>query len=294
MSVHQKTHTRYALITPARNEGRYIEKTIQSVIRQKVQPIRWVIISDGSTDDTDDIVKRYSRDYPFIILLRVEQEKDRNFGSKVQAIHAGMRFLEQIDYDFLGFLDADISFSEDYFEKLFVEFESDVQLGLAGGTIYDKMEDGFREQVAALSSVAGAVQTFRKECYEQIGGYVPIKSGGIDTVAEVMARMHGWKTRSFPYLKVLHYRPTGTQGTSNLLCVRFKQGKSDYLLGYHPIFYMAMLIRRFYEKPYIIGSMCRLSGFIHAWVTSGRKSVPDEFIHFLRREQIKRLITLKI
>ena len=284
----------YVLVTPARNEGQYIQRTIESVITQSIPPLRWVIVSDGSTDNTEEIVQMYSAIYPFIILKRVDADKDRNFGSKVSAIRAGMEDLHHVDYNYLGFLDADISFKEDYFEKILTEFNKEPRLGLAGGTIYDKMEEGFIEQVAALSSVAGAVQTFRRECYEDIGGYLPIKSGGIDTVAEVMARMRGWKTRSFPNLKVLHFRPTGTQGVRSLFRVRFKQGRSDYCLGYHPVFYFAMLIRRFREKPYFLGSLCRLGGFIHAWFTTKKKSVPDEFIHFLRREQIRRLLTLNV
>jgi poly-beta-1,6-N-acetyl-D-glucosamine synthase len=290
----KRDYPRYVLITPARNEDKHIRKTIESVASQSVLPDRWIIISDGSTDKTEEIVREFESVYPFITLHCTKADGERNFGSKVRAIKSGIELLGGEEYEYLGFLDADISFDFNYFAKIIGEFEKDQTLGLAGGIILDKTADGFIEQVASLSSVAGAVQMFRRRCYEEIGGYRPVKSGGIDTVAEVMARMHGWTTRSFPELKILHYRPTGSQGARNLLSVRFKQGKSDFCLGYHPVFYLCMLLKRFREKPYVIGSLCRLIGYAYARITVGKFSVPDEFVKFLRQEQMRRLVPLNV
>jgi poly-beta-1,6-N-acetyl-D-glucosamine synthase len=290
----KRDRARYVLITPARNEDKHIRKTIESVISQSLLPERWIIISDGSTDKTEEIVKEYADAYPFMTLVCAKADEERNFGSKVNAIKSGMDILQGEAYEYLGFLDADISFEPNYFKLIIEEFVRDSDLGLAGGIILDKTAEGFIEQVASLSSVAGAVQMFRRNCYEEIGGYQPVKSGGIDTVAEVMARMKGWTTRSFPELKVLHYRPTGSQGARNFLSVRFKQGKSDFCLGYHPVFYFCMLLKRFKEKPYVVGSLFRLLGYAYARITVGEFSVPDEFVKFFRREQMQRLIPINL
>jgi len=284
-------NTTYVLITAARNEESYIEKTIQSVISQTMLPEKWVIVSDGSTDSTDEIVKHYEVKYDFIELLHRETGTNRDFGSKVYAISSGVSRLFDIAYDFIGNLDADISFEPDYYGKVIEKFKSNPILGIAGGAIFDKYKKGFQKQFASSGSVGGPIQMFRRQCFEDIGGFIPLIMGGEDAVAEAMARMHGWEVKSFSDNKVLHHRLTGT-AKGDILIARFRQGIMEYSNGYHPIFEIVRCVARIIEKPYLFGSLFRISGYLFAALKRDQRVVPDNVVKFLRREQIQRLCNL--
>ena len=281
-------NTTYILITAARNEEAYIEETIKCVISQTILPEKWVIVSDGSKDRTDDIVKRYEDNYDFIQLLHVDSNCNRNFASKVGAIRTGAEQLKGIEYSFIGNLDADISPELDYYERILARFEGNPKLGIAGGIVYDKDKNSFRKQFASANSVAGAIQMFRRECYEEIGGLTPLDVGGEDAIAEVKARMRGWQTRSFSDLKVLHHRRAGT-AFRNILSARFNGGIIQYSLGYHWLFALAYAFYRIVEKPYLLGSIAILCGFCWANLQKRKRSVSDEFVKYLRQEQLYRL-----
>ena len=279
----------YVLITAARNEASYIENTLWSVVSQKLRPLKWVIVSDGSGDGTDSIIEKYSAKHSFIQLLKLNRHGDRNFGNKARALNKGIVLLKDINYTHIGNLDADISFQEYYFEYLLAKLDEDKSLGLVGGSIYDYYNNRFHKVIHYLNSVGGPVQLFRKECFKDIGGYVPIDTGGIDFVAGVSARMRGWKVRTFPELKVLHYRRQGTAG-HNILFARFRDGSKEYLLGHHFLFQFAKCIRRVTEWPYVASSACRLYGYIYAALfMKSNYCVSDEFIRYLRWEQLQRL-----
>jgi len=278
----------YVLVTPARNEQAFIEKTLQSVTRQTVLPRKWIIVSDGSTDRTDDIVSRYAAEHAFIQLVRTSGEVKRNFSSKVYAFNAGYARLQGVDYDFIGMLDADVSFSPDYYENILKEFNRNEQLGLAGGIRYDLCNGKFVRVLCAKNSVGGPFQLFRRQCFEAIGGFTPIKIGGEDAVAEIMARMHGWRVESFPEFKVFHYRRTGT-ATQGALRVQFQNGERCYLLGYHPLFHLAKSIFRIKERPRFFGSLWLLAGYLVAALTRVERPVSKDMVHFLRAEQLARV-----
>jgi len=279
----------YVLVTAARNEEAYIERTIQSVVAQTVLPLRWVIVSDGSTDRTDEIVKRYADRYDYIEYLRLESNAKRDFASQVYGQHAGAERLRSLDYELIGMLDADITVEPDYYERILREFRRDPELGLAGGVLFDLRRGKWVRQRVTLSlNVSGPVQMFRRECFEAIGGYVPLEKGGQDAVAEVMVRMHGWQVRSFDDIQVLHYRPTGTEGRS-MYRAQFLSGSEEYLLGYHPLFLAAKCLRRVGEKPYVLGSLLRLCGYCCSWWQQEQRRVTPEFIAYLRREQMQRI-----
>ena len=157
----------YVLITPARNEEASIEKTIQSVINQTVMPEKWVIVSDGSTDRTDEIVESYQQKYDFIHMVRREVDANRDFASKVYAIRAGLEKLNGTRYDFIGNLDADVSFEQDFYERVFKEFEKNPDLGICGGVFYELNDGQWVAQHTNINwSVGGCTQTFRRQCYE--------------------------------------------------------------------------------------------------------------------------------
>lgn len=279
---------KYVLVTPARNEEAYIEKTIQSVLAQTRLPERWVIVSDGSIDRTDSIVEKYQLSHSFISLLCAQRDGGTNFGSKVKAFQAGYRELANQKYDLIGNLDADVTFPSEYFETMVSKFQDDPGLGIAGGIICELMDGKYSPQKISMNSVAGAVQLFRRECFEVIGGYIPIKSGGIDAAAEILGRMHGWKVRTFPDIQVLHHRRVMT-GSRNILQTRFKQGWTQYLLGYHPLFQLARFFFRIPDKPFLIGSLFSLSGYVWGFLKRAKRPLPVEAVKFLHSEQLKRL-----
>ncbi|MGE5411863.1 MAG: glycosyltransferase family 2 protein, partial [Clostridiales bacterium] len=163
----------YVLITAAKNEESFIELTIQSVIKQTRMPLKWIIASDGSTDCTDEIVKRYEQNYDFIRLVQIKNSSERNFASKVHALNLGCDLLKGIEYDFIGILDADITFEPEYYEKLINEFESNPRLGLAGGELYDYYNGDVHKMINSEISVGNAIQFFRGECFSKIGSFVP-------------------------------------------------------------------------------------------------------------------------
>lgn len=281
----------YVLMTAARNEEATIDRTIKAVVDQTVRPRRWVIVSDGSTDQTDGIVANYASRHSFIRFLRRSGDRNRNFGSKVNAIKDGITGdLSHVEHEFVGILDADITFSRDYYEKLLMRFRDNPLLGIGGGKIWDVVKGEAINTRGTLNSVGSAVQMFRRTCYEEIGGYLPLEVGGEDAAAEVMARMHGWQVRSFEDLPVLHHRRTGT-ATKSIWHARFERGIEDYLLGAHPLFFLAKCGGRIAEGPYLIGSLLMGLGYLWSAICRTRRQVPQEFIDYLRKEQKERLFS---
>jgi biofilm PGA synthesis N-glycosyltransferase PgaC len=280
----------YVLMTAARNEEATIERTIRAVIDQTVKPRRWVIVSDGSTDQTDGIVANYASRHSFIRFLRRSGDRNRNFGSKVNAIRDGITSdLCHVEYEFMGIVDADVTFSQDYYEKLLMRFRDNPLLGIGGGKIWDVVK-GEAIKHWGINSVGGAVQMFRRTCYEEIGGYLPLEVGNEDAAAEVMARIHGWQVRSFEDLPVLHLRRTGT-ATKSIWHVRFGRGIGDYMLGAHPLFFLAKCVGRIAEGPYLIGSLLMGLGYLWSALCRTRRKVPQEVIDYLRKEQKERLFS---
>ena len=282
------SNERYVLISAARNEEAYIEKTIQSVIAQTVTPQKWIIISDGSTDRTEEIVNRYATQYDFIELHRVNGDARRNFGSKVKALNTAYERAKHISHNYVGALDADVSFEPMYYETVMRKFGENPKLGIAGRILFDRHKEVYIKQRTSTEwSVSGPIQMFRRECYEQIGGYVPVR-GGVDAVAEVMARMKGWEVRAFHEIRVLHHRFTGAEKGS-LWSICFKQGVEDYLLGYHLLFFLVKCLYRSVGRFYILGSLAMLCGYCSSWLRKGRRLVSPEFVRYLRNEQLNRL-----
>lgn len=279
----------YVLMTSARNESKYIEGVIKSVIVQQVLPKKWIIISDGSTDNTDEIIQHYAKEYPFIQYVRSEPTIDRNFASKVYALKIGFKIFENEEYDIIGNLDADVTFESNYFAEILNRFENDPQLGIAGGVAYEDHGGTIIPQDNAMEwNVAGASQNFRKACHDQIGGYRPLLRGGEDALADLMARMHGWKVQSFPELRLMHHRHAGTE-KGHVLKSRYGLGRLDYSFGYHPLFEIAKCILRIKEKPYITSSIARLLGYMMSAIKKEPLAVPQEVAAFLRTEQLQRL-----
>jgi poly-beta-1,6-N-acetyl-D-glucosamine synthase len=279
----------YVLVTAARNERAVIQLTLDSVVAQTVPPEMWVIVSDRSVDGTDEIVRRYAAHHPFIHLCRTDEPAARNTAAKVTAINRGMKALAQTDYAYIGNLDADVSFGESYFETLLERVESDEKLGVVGGRVFQPNARGRPPAPGASpESVAGAVQFFRRECFDQIGGYQPIPGGMEDGIAEITARYHGWKSRSYEDLPVVHHRELGTVGRS-VYEARFQSGVTEYIVGFGLAYHVLRACARVMERPYVVGTALILTGYITALVSRQPKAVPDELARFIRREQVIRL-----
>lgn len=277
----------YVLITPARNEANFIELTIKSVVAQTVLPLRWVIVSDGSTDGTDTIVRTYMANRPWMELIRMPERQERHFAAKVHAFNAGYARVATFPYDIIGNLDADVSFDERYFEFLLQKFAHTPRLGVAG-TPFREGSFQYDYRFTSIEHVSGQCQLFRRACFEEIGGYTPRKIGGIDLVAVTTARMKGWQTRTFVEKPYVHHRRMGT-ATANKLMAPFKVGRADYLLGSHPLWELVRSVYQTTRPPILVGGCLRLAGFVWAMVSEDEKQVTPEFIQFRRKEQMDRL-----
>ena len=280
--------SRYVLITPARNEARFIGQTIDSVLSQTVQPLRWVIVSDGSTDGTDEIVKRYASEHSWIQLIQMPERKERHFAGKVHAFNAGHASVRSLDYEVIASLDADISFDEAYFAFLLEKLEENSRLGLVGTPFIDGESTTYDYRYVNIEHVSGACQVFRRECFEDIGGYTPVKGGGIDYLAVVTARMKGWKTSTFTEKVCHHHRVMGTAENS-IVQARFKNGVKDYAFGNHPLWQCSRTMYQMTRKPLVVGGAALMAGYVWAMVSGVNRQVSPQIVKFVRQEQIDRL-----
>lgn len=278
----------YVLLTAAYNEEKYITRTIESVINQTILPKRWVIVSDGSADHTDEIVKKYAAQHNFICFLRREKNKERNYYQKVLSLKEGFKLLANIEYDYIGTLDADISFEKDYFQMVLIKILNNNKFGIVGGTVLDYYNNKPHKRLGSLSSVCGAVQFFRKECLQSIGGFFPVTIGIDDSILEIKAKKRGWIVQSFPDLFVYSYRIVGT-ADSSLLKAMFKEGIKDYFLGNTILFEFLKCCHRTQEMPYIIGAVSKFYGFLFYYFKKPKQILSDDEIAFVRNLQQKKL-----
>jgi biofilm PGA synthesis N-glycosyltransferase PgaC len=281
------TTIRYVLITPARNEEDYIELTIKSVISQTWRPLKWVIVSDGSIDRTDLIVKGYAQDHAWIELVRMPVRSNRDFGGKVDCFNAGWERAKMLDYDVIGNLDADMSFGSDLFEFLMSKFTENPRLGVAGSP-FTEGKGTYDFRFSSVEHVSGACQLFRRECFEAIGGYIPMKGGGIDVAAVLTARVKGWETRTFPERSLLHHRPMGTASHGRLKAW-YRLGQKDYALGRHILWQFFRSIYQMRQKPVLLGGSALLGGYLTSCISRVERPVSREVIALQRREQMLRL-----
>jgi glycosyltransferase involved in cell wall biosynthesis len=277
----------YVLITPARNEAALIEQTIKCVVSQTLRPLKWVIVSDGSTDGTDEIVKRYSQQHDWMELVQMPQRKERHFGGKALAFNAGYEKVKGLSFDIIGNLDADITFDSEYFSFLITKFAENPGLGV-GGTPYVEDNRSYDYRFASVEHVSGACQLFRRECYEAIGGYKPVASGGIDLIAVTSARMEGWKTRTFSEKTCTHHRKLGSATRSGLKQF-LHDGNLEYLLGVHPAWEAFRTLYHMNRRPYVIGGVCLALGYCWPMILRRPRVVPPEMVKFRGAEQVARL-----
>jgi poly-beta-1,6-N-acetyl-D-glucosamine synthase len=283
-----KTLPTCVLISPVRNEAQHIRQTIESMIAQTVKPLKWVIVNDGSTDETADIVKSYLNRFPWIDLMEMPQRRDRTFAAKVNGFNAGYERVKSLDFHVVGNLDGDVSFDPDHLEFVLSKFAEDPTLGV-GGTIF--REEGYssdRNSFEGQAHVPGQFQLFRRQCFEEIGGYVAHRHGGIDWMACGTARLRGWKTKAFRERVFFHHRHLGTAERGPFWAA-FSYGEKDYYLGGSPIWQFFRVGYRLINRPYVVGGVALGLGYLWALVRRMDRPVSDELMRFHRREQMTAL-----
>jgi len=288
----QVGYAQYVVITPVRDEAEFIEKTIHSMIRQTIRPTEWIIVNDGSTDRTAEIVAGYAEEHPWIKLVNRKDRGTRQRGKGVvEAFYAGYEVLTCQDYGFIVKLDGDLSFGADYFESLLHEFASRPRLGIAGGGVHEKRlgEDKWILRTSK-DHVRGPTKVYRRACFEAIGGLAPVL--GWDGVDEWRALTLGWEVQSFLHLRIFHYRFTGA--ATGQLKSRIEQGYGAHYMGYHPLFMIARGIWHMFSRPYLIGGMAMLLAYCVAWLQK-REQMPDpSVIRYVRRTQLRQLVGLLV
>ena len=279
--------TKYAIISPVRDEEQYIEKTIRSVIAQTVLPVRYVIVNDGSRDKTGSIIDGYAKKYPWISTVhRADRGYRNSAGGEVDAFYEGYKTLNGAAWDFIVKLDGDLSFDPGYFEQCISCFNAEKDLGIGGGDIYNLDHDKLELEREPNFHIRGAAKMYSKECWTALKGMYAIN--GWDTLDEVKANMLGWKTRTFTNLKIIQLRPTGRAvgGWKNAV----KNGLGAYTAGYHPLYMTLKCVRRLFHKPYLIESAGLLYGFLKGYLTRKPRVDDTSLIRYLRRQQINRLL----
>jgi glycosyltransferase involved in cell wall biosynthesis len=254
---------------------------------QTVRPLRWVIVSDGSTDGTDVIVRKYTTEHHWIELIRMPERSERNFSGKVHAFNAGYARVADLAYDVIGNLDADVSFGEEHFRHLMSRFAEDSRLGVVGAPFREGSYQ-YDYRFTNIENVWGGCQLFRRQCFEDIGGYVPVKTGCIDHIAVVSARMKGWKTRTFTNTVCIHHRTMGTAQSGGLRA-KFKSGAKDYSVGNHPVWELFRTIYQMKQQPFAIGGLALATGYAWSMIRGEQRPVSRELVQFTRREQMRRL-----
>jgi glycosyltransferase involved in cell wall biosynthesis len=249
-----------------------------------------VIVDDGSTDQTGEILDRVAAQLPWI---RVIHRTNRGFresgGGVVEAFYDGYNALQCNQWDFIVKLDGDLTFAPEYFERCFEYFGRDPDLGIGGGEIYHNIAEKLQLEENPRFHVRGATKIYRRSCWEAIGGLWP--APGWDTIDEVKANMLGWKTYAFADLHLFHHRFTGT--ADGLMQDRVKHGKVCYVSGYHPLFVLASSLHRIRRKPYLIGSVAVLYGYLKAYLTRAPRVEDPSYLAYIRTQQLRRLLGME-
>ena len=280
----------YGIIMPVRNESAFIDTTIQCLIKQTVSPAFLIVVNDGSTDNTGDIVDRYVKSFDWVhVLHRKDRGYRKNGIGVMEAFYDGFQNIKMNTWEYICKLDGDLSFDNDFFEKILERFELEPGLGIAGGKILNVIGSKRVFEPHPDFHVRGAVKMYRRSCWETIGGLV--KMTGWDTYDEIKAIMEGWTTKTIGSLPVLHYRPTGN--ADGIYRNYFKNGTGSYILGYNPVFLILRAVKSsILEKNFFAGT-----GMIWGFFTAKFRKVeriPDPAARkFISRQQIRLMLRMK-
>lgn len=282
------THLSYVILTAARNEAEYLRYTLDSVASQTILPLRWVIVDDGSTDATGPILTQYAASYPWMTVIASDNTVERNFGSKAAAINAAFDSVRELEFAYVAVLDADVTLEAGHFEFLLNRMEENPGLGITGTAYKEANYDSTRDRHTDPAHVSGQCQCFRRECFEDIGGYTAIPLGGIDWEAVMSARIRGWETRSFSEKSFFHHRPMGT-GKNSMLRARFKYGYRDYVFGSHPLWQVLRIGFQMTRTPLVIGGLSLGAGYLWGCLSRPERPISAELVAYRRKDQMNKL-----
>ncbi len=280
--------TKYVVISPAKDEGQRIDKTIQSILRQTIRPVRWVIVDDGSNDNTPEILESLKHVVDWVTVIRVERDAERKLGSaEIRAFEIGFRAVRSGDFDFVVKLDCDLELGPDYFEQLLVRFSADPKLGIASGVYLEKRGDNWLQVDMPPYHASGASKMVRAKCFSDIGGF-PLFPGW-DTADEIKAQIKGWKTCHFSDIKFYHLRPEGSAAGG--ISTGFLHGQVYYVTGGGPFFFLFKLLHRLMVgRPAVLGAIAMLWGYLRSWVTRADRLVTESEAKFYRQQLNRRLL----
>ncbi len=284
---------RYVLISPGRNEARYMRQTLDSVIGQSIRPAKWVIVDDGSTDETQAILAEYTSRYDWIQVVTRADRGARVVGPGViEAFYAGYETIDPQDYEYLCKLDLDLILPPTYFEELMKRMEADPRIATCSGKSYIHLDGKFVSERHGDETSIGATKFYRRERFQQLGGFVrEVMWDGIDVHR---CRMMGWQACSWdvPELRFTHLRPQGTSH-KGWVTGRMRHGFGQYFMGTSPIYMLANAVNRFTEKPYVLAGAAMLWGYVWSWLRRLPRYENPEFRRFLRHWQWRALVVGK-
>jgi glycosyltransferase involved in cell wall biosynthesis len=273
---------RYLLISPCRDEAEYLQTTIDAVAAQTVRPTKWLIVDDGSKDETPKILAEAAQRYPFIQVVRREDRGHRSVGPGViDAFYHGLAQVELSEYDYVCKFDCDLDLPPRYFERTMEHFERDQWLGTLSGKLYLKVGDELERERTGDENSVGPVKFYRTACFQDIGGFVrEVCWDGIDGH---MCRMHGWVARSVdePDLRITHLRQMGSSHV-NLWTGRKRWGRGKYFMGSTPYYVAAVGLYRMLEKPYVLSGLGILVGYVEAMLKGAPRMDDPEYLAYLR------------
>jgi len=276
---------KYYIIIPTYNEEKFIALTLQSIVEQTVLPSKIVVVNDGSTDKTEEIIQSFCDNYSFFSLVNKTSEAIHLPGSKViQAFQKGLETLDD-NYDIMVKIDADLIFPSNYFETIIKHFQSDERIGMVGGFCYiEKNGEWILENLTDKDHIRGALKAYRKETFKEIGGLKPAM--GWDTVDELLCKFYNWKVVTDESLHVKHLKPTGASYNK---AARYKQGEAFYSLGYGFFITTIASLKLAMRKGKPLLFMDYIKGFWKA--KSAKKSllVTNEQAKFIRNYRWKKM-----
>ncbi len=283
-----KNRTNYILVSPVKDEKQYIRQTIDSVVSQTIRPLKWIIVDDGSSDKTPEIIDSYRKQFDWIEVLKIERDTARQPGSPiVNAFNRGYDLVKDSEFDFVVKLDCDLRFAPDYFEKLLREFAKDPRLGIASGIYLQDFGNGWVPIEMPSYHTAGACKFMRKECFAQIDGFVVAK--GWDTVDEIRAQMRGWRTRHFRELTMYHLKNEGSG--IGFLKTNAMHGEIFYMTGGSKLFFLGKVLHRIFAgRPLLVGGIMLSYGYLKPLLKRKQRLVNEEEARFYSNLLLSRLI----
>jgi glycosyltransferase involved in cell wall biosynthesis len=281
---------RFLVITPAKDEAQFLPRTIATVVGQTLRPTRWVIVDDGSTDETAAIARQAAIEHPWITVLSRPQGAGRRVGpGVVEAFYAGLEHAGGLDgFDYVCKLDGDLELAPGYFAELVRRFESNPRLGTASGKSHLLIDGNLVRERTSDDISHGMSKFYRRECFEQIGGFVrEVMWDGIDCHR---CRMFGWEAASYgdPELRIVHLRQMGSSYKS-VFHGRLRWGRGQYFMGTHPLYLMGITAYRLFERPWVLGGLCILAGYGGAWLRRVPRYEDAHFRRHLHRWQLREL-----